>query len=120
MNEENQIISRYTRVQAIEDGVLVDVTEQAKETGLLLPTVITDHVHHTLEDIPKESLGQDYRGRLHDVLWMAYLKLRGLKSKGIKERDFPAEFQVIIDAQTHSLWIDADGDGFTIMYPEDY
>jgi hypothetical protein len=45
MNENDQIISRYTRAQAIEDGVLVDVTEQAKETGLLLPTVITDHVH---------------------------------------------------------------------------
>ena len=120
MDEDNQIISRYTRAQAIEDGILVDVTEQARETGLLLPTVITNHVHHTLEDIPKESLGQDYRGRLHDVLCMAYLKLRGLKSKGIKEHDFPAEFQVIIDARKHSLWIDADGDGFTIMYPEDY
>jgi hypothetical protein len=120
MNEDNQIISRYTRAQAIEDGVLVDVTEQAKETGLLLPTVITDHVHNVLEAIPESSAGQDYRGRLHDVLWMAYLKLRALKSKGIRDRDFPAEFQVIVDDQTHSLWIDADGDGFTIMYPEDY
>jgi uncharacterized protein DUF6573 len=120
MDEDNQIISRYTRAQAIEDGVLVDVTAQAKETGLLWPTVITDHVHHVLENIPKESLGQDYRGRLHDVLWMAYLKLRGLKSKGIKASDFPAEFQVIIDTKTHSLWVDADGDDFTIMYPEDY
>jgi hypothetical protein len=88
MNEDDQIISRYTRAQAVEDGVLVDVTEQARETGLLLPTVITDHVHHVLEDIPKESLGQDYRGRLHDVLWMAYLKLRGFKSRGIKEPIF--------------------------------
>jgi len=120
MNENDQIISRYTRAQAIEDGVLVDISEQAKETGLLLPTVITDHLHNVLENIPKESHGQDYRERLHDVLWMAYLKLRSLKSKGIKENDFPAEFQVIIDAQTQSLWIDADGDGFTIMYPEDY
>lgn len=120
MHEDNQIISRYTRAQAIEDGVLADVTEQARETGLLLPTVITDHLHHVLEDIPRESLGQDYRGRLHDVLWMAYVKLRGLKSRGIKETDFPAAFQVIIDRQTHSLWIDADGDGFTIMFPEDY
>ena len=120
MNEDNQIISRYTRAQAIEDGVLADVSQQAKETGLLLPTVITSHLHNVLEDIPKESLGQDYRGRLHDVLWMAYVKLRGLKSRGIKETDFPAAFQVIIDRQTHSLWIDADGDGFTIMFPEDY
>ena len=120
MDEDNQIISCYTRAQAIEDGVLVDVTEQAKETGLLLPTVITDHLHHVLEDIPKESLGQDYRGRLHDVLWMAYLKLRALKGQGLKESDFPVEFEVIIDRHTHSLCIDADGDGFTIMYPEDY
>jgi hypothetical protein len=118
MNENDQIISRNTR--AHEDGVLVDVTEQAKETGMLLPTVITDHVNNVLEAIPESSAGQDYRGRLHDVLWMAYLKLRALKSKGIRESDFLAEFQVIIDHHTHSLWIDADGDGFTIMYPEDY
>jgi len=120
MNENDQIISRYTRAQAIEDGVLVDVSPQAKETGLLLPTVITDHLHHVLEDIPKESHGQDYRGRLHDVLWMAYLKLRALKNKGLKASNFPIEFQVIIDQHIQSLWIDADGDGFTIMYPEDY
>ena len=120
MNDNDQIISRYTRAQAIEDGVLVDVSQQAKETGLLLPTVITDHLHKVLESIPKESHGQDYRGRLHDVLWMAYLKLRALKSNGLKESDFPMEFEVIIDRHTHSLWIDADGDGFTIMYPEDY
>src|SRR5215467_4899473 len=68
MDEDNQIISRYTRAQAIEDGVLVDVTEEARETGLLLPTVITDHVHHTLDDFPKASVGQDIRGRLQDVL----------------------------------------------------
>jgi hypothetical protein len=120
MNDNDPIISRYTRAQAIEDGVLVDVSQQAKETGLLLPTVITDHLHNVLEDIPKESHGQDYRGRLHDVLWMAYLKLKALKNRGLKESDFPAEFEVIIDRHTHSLWIDADGDGFTIMYPEDY
>jgi len=120
MDEDDMIISRYTRAQAIEDGVLVNVSQQAKETGLLLPTVITDHLHNVLEDIPNESHGQDYRGRLHDVLWMAYLKLRALKSKGLKESDFPVEFEVIIDRHTNSLWIDADGDGFTIMYPADY
>jgi hypothetical protein len=90
MDEDDQTISRYTRAQATEDGVLVDVSQQAKETGLLLPTVITDHVHNVLEAIPESSAGQDYRGRLHDVLWIAYLKLRALKSKGIRESDFPS------------------------------
>lgn len=41
MHESDCIIFPYTRAQAIEDGVLVDVTEQVKETGMLLPTVIT-------------------------------------------------------------------------------
>jgi hypothetical protein len=55
MNENDQIISRYTRAQAIEDGVLVDVSQQAKETGLLLPTVITDHVHNMLKTFQKRA-----------------------------------------------------------------
>lgn len=34
-------ISTYTRAQAIDDGVLVDVTKQAGKTGILLPTAMT-------------------------------------------------------------------------------
>ncbi len=79
MDDEN-IISRYTRENAIDDGVLVDVTEQARETGIRIPTVITDHLHQILEDIPETSSGQDYRGRLHDVLGMTYLKLNAMQA----------------------------------------
>jgi len=61
--EDFIVISRYTRQQAIEDGVLVDISAQARETGILLPTVLTDHLQQVLEDIPAESRGQDYRGR---------------------------------------------------------
>lgn len=118
--EEFVVISRYTREQAIDDGVLVDVTVQATETGILLPTVITDHLHNALEEIPADSAGQDYRGRLHDVLWMTFLKLRSFGSKKLSEVEFPAEVKVIIDGRTHALWIVVDGDGLTIMYPEDY
>lgn len=116
---EDHVISRYTREQAIEDGVLVDVTRQAKETGILLPTVITEHVHQVLEDIPAGS-GQDYRGRLHDVLWMTYLKLKQIVTKRIRQEHVPTEVHVIIDAATRKLWITIDGDGLTIMFPEDY
>lgn len=114
------VTSRYTRQQAIEDGVLVDVSTQARETGILLPTVLTDHLQHVLEDIPAESWGQDYRGRLHDVLWMTFLKLKSFGAKKISEVEFPAEMRVIIDRHTHTLWIVMDGDGLTIMYPEAY
>jgi len=114
------VISRYTREQAIEDGVLADVTQQARETGIVLPTVVTDHLHQVLVDIPETSGGQDYRGRLHYVLWMTFLKLKGLQAKPLRPQDFPAEVKVIIDGKTHHLWIVVDGAGLTIMYPEDY
>jgi hypothetical protein len=118
--EDFEIISRYTRQQAIEDGVLADVSAQARETGILLPTVITEHVHHVLEAIPQASQGQDYRGRLHDVLWMTFLKLKSFGSRNLSEVEFPAVVKVFIDGKLNELWIVVDGDGLTIMYPEDY
>jgi hypothetical protein len=60
MQNDDLYISRYTRENAIEDGVLVDVTAQAKETGIRLPTVITSHLHQVLTDIPAKSVGQDW------------------------------------------------------------
>ncbi|MBS0216538.1 MAG: hypothetical protein JSR50_12405, partial [Proteobacteria bacterium] len=36
-----EIVSRYTRAQAIEDGALVDVTEQAKRCGFVVPVAMT-------------------------------------------------------------------------------
>jgi hypothetical protein len=114
----DNIIYRYTRQNAIDDGVLVDVTEQAWETGIRLPSVVTAHLHDVLEHIPAQSVGQDYRGRLHDVLWMTFLKLKAMKGKD--EEEFPTEVDVIIDGQKHTLWVVIDGDGLTIMYPDDY
>ena len=118
MDDHQYAIHRYTRENAIEDGVLADVTEQAKETGIILPTVITDHLHHALEEIPERSVGQDWRGRLHDVLWMTFLKLKAMQT--LRDTEFPVEVQVIIDGKTETLWAVVDGDGLTIMYPEYY
>jgi hypothetical protein len=118
--EDFTLIHSYSRKQAIDDGVLADVSAQAQETGILLPTVISDHLHHVLEEIPAESRGQDYRGRLHDVLWMTFLKLKSFGSKKLDEIEFPVEVVVIIAGREHTLWIVVDGDGLTIMYPEDY
>jgi hypothetical protein len=66
------VIYTYSRVQAIADGVLVDVTETAKEVGFKLPLAITAALYDRL--VPTQAdqdLGQDYDGRLWDVLWMA-------------------------------------------------
>ena len=35
------VVSAYSRAQAIEDGVLVDVSQTAKEAGIKYPTAVT-------------------------------------------------------------------------------
>ncbi len=70
------VISSYSRAQAIKDGVLIDVSEMAKEAGLILPTAMTDTVWESCvnwsdEDNKKQQTVQDIEGRLWDVLWMA-------------------------------------------------
>ncbi len=39
--ENAPVIYRYTRQQAIEHGVLVDLTEWARETGFTIPVACT-------------------------------------------------------------------------------
>ena len=72
MFTQADIISRYSRAQAIEDGVLVDVSDMAQEAGFRFPVAVTqavwaDVVTPTEED---RSYGQSEDGRLWDVLWM--------------------------------------------------
>jgi hypothetical protein len=64
-------ISRYTREQAIEDGVLVEVKEStAKEAGFKIPVAMTSTVWAKYVEVPPEVECQDLGGRLWDVLWM--------------------------------------------------
>lgn len=72
------IIHSYSRAQAIEDGVLVDLTEWAKETGFKVPVACTAAVWHGYI-VPKDELrpvGQSERGRAHDLLWLLYVAIR--------------------------------------------
>lgn len=68
-----EVIYAYTRAQAIEDGVLVDVTQMANEAGLVHPTVITQALWHDLNTIPLGFSYESFNGRLWDVLWMSRL-----------------------------------------------
>lgn len=72
------IIYSYTRKQAIEDGVLVDLSTWAAETGFSIPVACTSAVWNQYITPPKgtEELGQSERGRGHDVLWMLYVAIR--------------------------------------------
>jgi hypothetical protein len=73
-------IFTYTRADAIRDGVLIDVTETAKEAGFLVPLALSnaaweDCVAWTAE-YSKRQVHQDQTGRLWDVLNLAQFRLK--------------------------------------------
>ena len=70
------IISAYTRAQAIEDGVLIDISSTAKEAGFEWPVAMTagawaDCVAWSDTD-SQAQVYQDQSGRLWDVIFMAF------------------------------------------------
>jgi len=67
----------YTRAQAIDDGVLVDVTETAAEAGFKVPVALSAALwaEAVAWDESRGAL-QDEKGRLWDCLWMAYCTAR--------------------------------------------
>ena len=70
--EFGPVISVYTRAQAIADGILVDVSETAREAGFKIPVALTRTVWERIVALPEGYRGfQDERGRLWDVLSMA-------------------------------------------------
>jgi hypothetical protein len=69
-NEKWDVIFAYTRKQAIEDGVLVDVTETAKDADFRIPVALTHAVWAGYVEVPKGVEGQDEKGRLWDILMM--------------------------------------------------
>ena len=79
------VIFSYTRAQAIADGVLIDLTEWAAETGFRYPVACTAAVWNEYV-VPREDLrqlGQSERGRGHDLLWMLFVAIR--RSAGGKD-----------------------------------
>jgi hypothetical protein len=66
--EDWELMDRYTRKEAIEDGVLIDVTEAARQAGFKCPVALTCAVWCECVEAPAGVEGQDEAGRLWDVL----------------------------------------------------
>jgi hypothetical protein len=80
MFEEIDLIHRYTRAEALEDGTLIDVTEVAQDAGFRIPVALTRSawsgcVAWTGAD-NERVCHQDEPGRLWDVVWMAIIAAR--------------------------------------------
>lgn len=78
-------IHTYSRAEALEDGVLVDVTETAREAGFRIPVALTSACHEdcvewTEADSARQCC-QDGSGRLWDVLWMGRHAVRTYRGR---------------------------------------
>jgi hypothetical protein len=80
------VIFSYTRAQALQDGVLIDVSDTAREAGIKFPTAVTRAVWARYVEVPEGTTGQDERGRLWDVIWMLRDAIR--KSDGGERIDY--------------------------------
>jgi hypothetical protein len=69
-------IHSYSRAQALQDGMLIDVTATAWEAGFRVPVALTAAVWSSYVTVPPKVIGQDEAGRLWDILWMAFLAAR--------------------------------------------
>jgi hypothetical protein len=70
--QDFEVIHSYTRAQAIQDGVLIDVSELARQAGFRVPLVLTAAVwEHCVAWSAGEAHPQDEQGRAWDVVWMS-------------------------------------------------
>lgn len=72
--EDEIVISVYSRQDAIEDGVLIDVSEMAREAGFRIPVALTASVRGQYVEVPEGVECQDEAGRLWDILWMCHVE----------------------------------------------
>lgn len=83
MFDESDLVYRYTRAQAIADGVLVDVSLPARERGFTVSVCLTARAWSELvawdaqDSARNAGLGQSEDGRLQDVLVCAHSAARG-------------------------------------------
>lgn len=88
-----ELIYSYTREQAISDGVLIDVSTQARGAGIKYPVAITARLWHGFISPDEKSVwaGQSRAGRLWDVLVLFALRAKNEKGSTF---NYPVRFLV--------------------------
>ena len=80
----DDIIYSYTRAQAIEDGMQVEVTDTAAEAGIRFLVFLTRSVFDKYVTVPPGVTCQDEDGRLWDIVSMlrfAICKIKGREAR---------------------------------------
>lgn len=79
-----EVIYAYTRADAIADGTLIDVSDTAREAGIVYPVAVTHAVWYGIIEPDQKAIehGESVSGRLWDALYMLYIKIKVSKSAG--------------------------------------
>jgi hypothetical protein len=97
--EDVDIVSRYTRDQAVEDGALVELLRWNGR-----PVMVTTHLRDEM------SLSELL------VIWKEFKHWRKFDKPALPEEDHL--FHTGMNGK--SVWVIEDGEAYTLMYPEDY
>lgn len=84
MFNPKDVIHSYSRRQAIEDGVLIDVTATAKEAGVRYPVALTRAAWDRCVAVPPGLVCQDESGRLWDVCYLFASAARGCREAEVR------------------------------------
>jgi hypothetical protein len=76
MFDNADLIHRYTRADAIRDGVLIDVTGTATAAGFRYPLALTAAAWARCVAVPSGIQCQEESARLWDVLTMLHVAIR--------------------------------------------
>ena len=93
---EEDIISRYTRADAIRDGDLIAVPgELSRQAGISVPVTLTRAAWYQYVEPSYlyEMPDQDLTGRLWDLLWM--LRMSANRSRGSSVIIFRVVFELL-------------------------
>lgn len=92
------VIHAYTRKQAINDGVLVDLSNyEVVKQHWKFPIACTDTVWQIIEAAMRQDDSQDINGILHDISTMAKLQICSAETSDV------VLFDVKLGNETHKL-----------------
>lgn len=126
MTDGFTVISVYTVEQAIEDGVLNEVTDVAKEAGFRCRVFVTSELFADLTPSKevKKKFGVDFNGRLWDLVWMASrAAIKNRNTNMVKFQFFlqtEPKFSPLHRCHIKEVLMTIDGNGITLMYPREY
>lgn len=118
-----EVISSYSRAQALADGFLVDVSETAREAGITFPVAMTRTVWEKCVAVPKDrGWCSDERGRLWDVVSMLRFAIR--RSRGGELVHYSIRCHTLkgirrVNLKSHCGPGDNAEPVITIMFPEE-